>query len=61
MFDNAKNHITFAEDPLRVSKMNLEDRGKNVKPMQRIFIQDKEHPDGGWYQWMVTQMEYLKD
>lgn len=60
MFDNAKDHVTFAEDLLRVSKMNLEDRGKNVKPMQRTFVQDKEHPEGGWYQRMVTQNGVLK-
>ena len=31
VFDNARNHLKFANDALRVSEMNLESGGKNAK------------------------------
>ena len=55
IFDNAKNHSKYAEDALSVCKMNLEDGGKNAKPMRSTFIQDAQHADGGWHQSMVTE------
>jgi len=33
MFDNATSHMKYAEDALRVTKMNLQDGGKNAKIM----------------------------
>jgi len=45
MFDNAKNHIKYADDAFRVFKMNLEDGGKNAKPMRSTFVVDAQYAD----------------
>lgn len=55
MFDNAKSHIKYVEDALRVSKMNLEDGGKNARPMRATFVADITHPEGGWLQSLVRE------
>ena len=60
MFDNAKSHIKYAEDALRVSEINLEDRGKNANPMRATFVVDITHPKGGWLQSMVREDETPK-
>ena len=59
MFDNTKNHAKFTSDALRVTKMNLEDGGKNLLPMQTIFVIDNNHSDGGWNQLMLLDIGVL--
>lgn len=54
MLDNTKHHIKYANDALQVFMMNLEDRGKNAKPMRSTFIQDGYQVNGGQHQSMVT-------
>ena len=54
MFDNAKGHVKFADDALRVSKMNLEDGGKNAKQMRSTLVIDSQNPNNSWVQSMVT-------
>jgi len=49
-FDNARNHLKYASDVLRVSEMNLEPGGKNTKAMRDTFVIDANHPDGGYTQ-----------
>jgi len=52
-FDNARNHLKYSEDTLRVSEMNLESGGKNAKRMRDTFVEDLNHPEGGFIQSMV--------
>ena len=47
-FDNARNHLKFAEDALRVSEMNLEPGGKTAKLMHSTYVIDINHPQGGY-------------
>ncbi|KAG0126648.1 hypothetical protein HOY82DRAFT_614658 [Tuber indicum] len=60
MFDNAKSHMKFADDDLRVVKMNLDDGEKNAKPMHATFVTNPQYPGGGWLQSMVTADGTLK-
>ncbi|KAG0633878.1 hypothetical protein HOY80DRAFT_1062201 [Tuber brumale] len=53
LFDNAKNYCKYADDALRVSKMNLADGGKNAKPMRTTYVVDGSQPAGGYYQSMI--------
>jgi len=53
IFDNATSHMKYAEDALRVTKMNLEDGGKNAKIMRSTSIGADAHPERGWWQSMV--------
>ena len=53
VFDNARNHLKFAENALRVSEMNLEPGGKNAKQMRDIYVMDVNHPEGGFIQSMI--------
>jgi hypothetical protein len=52
-FDNARNHLKFADNALRVSEMNLEPGGKNRKPMHDTFVIDPTHANGGFMQSMT--------
>lgn len=45
MFDNATTHMKYAEYSLRVSKINLEDGGKNAKPMRTLLVVNLAHPE----------------
>jgi len=54
MFDNAKGHVKFADNALRVSKMNLEDGGKNAKQMRSTVVIDPNNPENSWVQSMIT-------
>ncbi|KAG0639110.1 hypothetical protein HOY80DRAFT_1046121 [Tuber brumale] len=49
-FDNARNHLKFADDALRVSEMNLEPGGKYAKQMHDTYVIDVNHSDGGYIQ-----------
>jgi len=53
MFDNATSHMKYAEYALRVSKINLEDGGKNAKPMRTLLVVNLTHPENGRVQSMV--------
>ncbi|KAG0640742.1 hypothetical protein HOY80DRAFT_1041121 [Tuber brumale] len=55
LFDNAKTHFKYADDALRVSKMNLADGGKHAKAMRSTYVVDESHPNGGYYQSMVQE------
>ncbi|KAG0639114.1 hypothetical protein HOY80DRAFT_1045975 [Tuber brumale] len=55
LFNNAKPHCKYADDALRVSKMNLADGGKHAKAMRSTYVVDESHPNGGYYQSMVQE------
>jgi len=50
LFDNAKTHCKYADNALRVSKMNLVDGGKHAKQMRTTYGVDIQHPEGGYLQ-----------
>ena len=55
LFDNAKTHCKYADNALRVSKMNLVDGGKHAKQMRTTYVVDIQHPEGGYLQNMVQE------
>lgn len=52
-FDNARNHLKFADDAPHVSEINLEPGGKNPKIMRDTYVLDPSHPNGGYVQSLV--------
>jgi len=60
MFDNATSHSQYADNPLSVSKINLEDGGKNAKPMRDTFgLMHSPKMVVGTKQWL-HQVEFPK-
>jgi len=49
-FENSRNHLKFADNALRVSKMNLEPGGSKMKIMHDTYVLDDKHADGGYVQ-----------
>jgi len=55
LFDNAKTPSKYADDALRVSKMNLADGGKHAKKMRTTYVLDRSHPQGGYFRSIILE------
>jgi len=42
-----------------VSKINLEDGGKNAKPMRTLLVVNSAHPENGWVHLKDYRLYYL--